>query len=71
MEDVGIFYGHLIHFTVFCYIYFMDILFMVIWYIFPRFGQSGNPDLNTTYIHKSVFADGFSKISHPSRELNT
>jgi hypothetical protein len=35
MEDVGIFYGHLIY-------------FLVIWYIFPRFGtlckeKSGNP----------------------------
>jgi hypothetical protein len=35
MENVGIFYGHLLH-------------FVVIWYIFPRFGmfyqaKSGNP----------------------------
>jgi hypothetical protein len=25
MEDVDIFYGHLVHFTVFCYQYFIDI----------------------------------------------
>jgi hypothetical protein len=38
-EDVGLFYGHLVY-------------FVVIWYIFPRFGisyqeKSGNPVLET------------------------
>jgi hypothetical protein len=45
MEGVGIFYGHLVHCTVFCYN-----LRIVIWYIFSRFGilnqeKSGNPDV--------------------------
>jgi hypothetical protein len=45
MEDIGIFYGHLVHFTVFWYI------FVVIWNFFPRFGisyqdKSGNPVTN-------------------------
>jgi hypothetical protein len=53
MEDVGIFYGHLVHFAVFCYTYFMDI-----WYSLWKFGiffpvlvflyqeKSGNPGRN-------------------------
>jgi hypothetical protein len=44
MEDVGIFYGHLVHFTVFCNRYFMDIwyglcafgIFFPFWYFVPR-----------------------------------
>jgi hypothetical protein len=45
LEDVGIFYGQLVHFTVFCCILWT----LVIWYIFSRFGilyeeKSGNPD---------------------------
>jgi hypothetical protein len=35
MEDVGIFYGHLVHFTVFCYILWTFSNFVVIGYIFP------------------------------------
>jgi hypothetical protein len=42
MEDVGIFYGHLFHFTVFWYIlwtfgifYGCLVFFVVIWCIFP------------------------------------
>jgi hypothetical protein len=38
MEDVGLFYGHLVYFTAICYTYvFCGHLkhFMVIWYIFP------------------------------------
>jgi hypothetical protein len=50
-EDVGIFYGHLVHFTVFCYIYWtFGIVRGNLVYI-SRFGilyheKSGNPDLN-------------------------
>jgi hypothetical protein len=54
MDDVGTFYGHLVFFTVFCYILrtfgiFFGV-YLVIWYIFSRFGilyeeKSGNPDL--------------------------
>jgi hypothetical protein len=45
MEDIGMFYGPLVHFTVFWYI------FVVIWNFFPRFGisyqdKSGNPVTN-------------------------
>jgi hypothetical protein len=35
MEDDGIFYGHLVQFTVFCYIYGHLVQFVVIWCIFP------------------------------------
>jgi hypothetical protein len=34
MEDDGIFYGHLVHFTMFCYILWT---FGIIWYILSRF----------------------------------
>jgi hypothetical protein len=48
MEDDGIFYEHLVHFMVFCYILWTFEKFLVIWYIFSRFGilykeKSGNP----------------------------
>jgi hypothetical protein len=48
MGDVGIFYGHLVHFTVFCYTFGHLDKFVVIWYIFPGFGilyqeKYGNP----------------------------
>jgi hypothetical protein len=46
MEDVGIFYAHLVYFTAVWYMYIMSI-----WYIFPHFGmlyqeKSGNPDVH-------------------------
>jgi hypothetical protein len=43
MEDVGIFFGHLVHFTVFCYILLALgkvrgnlIYFIPFWYFVPR-----------------------------------
>jgi hypothetical protein len=43
MEDVGIFYGHLVHFTVFCYIIWTFgkvrrnlVYFSLFWYFVPR-----------------------------------
>jgi hypothetical protein len=54
MEYVGVFYGHLVHFTVFCYIFITFLWhlekFIEIWYILSRFDilfqeKSGNPDL--------------------------
>jgi hypothetical protein len=49
MENAGIFYGHLEHFTVIWYILLPFGNVLVIWYIFPPFGilceeKSGNPD---------------------------
>jgi hypothetical protein len=56
MEDVGIFYGHLVYFKFGLFYghwkYFMYghwVYFVVIWYIFSRFGtlyqeKSGNPE---------------------------
>jgi hypothetical protein len=49
MEEDGIFYGHLVHFTVLRF-YGHLVQFVVIWYIFPGFGilykeKSGNPVL--------------------------
>jgi hypothetical protein len=36
LEDVGIFYGRLVHFTVFFNIFYGHLVqFVVIWYIFP------------------------------------
>jgi hypothetical protein len=48
MENLGIFYDHLVYFTAIGNIFFHLVYFMVIWYIFPRFGilyqeESGNP----------------------------
>jgi hypothetical protein len=48
MEDVGIFYGHLVDLRPFDILYRHLLYFVVIWYIFPRFGvlyheKSGNP----------------------------
>jgi hypothetical protein len=43
MEDVGIFYGHLVHFTVFCYVLWTFVIvcgnlvyFFPFWYFVPR-----------------------------------
>jgi hypothetical protein len=50
MEDVGVFYGHLVHFTVFCYILWtFGIVRGNLEYFSPFFGilckeKSGNPD---------------------------
>jgi hypothetical protein len=50
IEDVGIFYGHLVHFTVFCYILLTFGIVSGNLVYFSRFGilyqeQSGNPNL--------------------------
>jgi hypothetical protein len=58
MEDVGIFYGHLFYlllFGIFCDLF---VYFIVIWYIFPRFGtlyqdKSGNPVVDEHSTFKS------------------
>jgi hypothetical protein len=49
MEDVGVFYGHLVHFTVFCYILWTLGIVRGNLVHFSRFGilhqeKSGNPD---------------------------
>jgi hypothetical protein len=51
MEDDGIFYGHLVHFTVFCYILWTFGTVCGNFVYFPRFGilsqeKSGNPGLH-------------------------
>jgi hypothetical protein len=48
LENLGIFYGHLVYFTAIGNILWHLVYFVVIWYIFPRFGildqeKSGNP----------------------------
>jgi hypothetical protein len=55
MEDVGIFYGHLVHLWSFVIFYGHLVQFVVIWYIFPHFGivykeKSGNPDTNLIFL---------------------
>jgi hypothetical protein len=73
MEDFGIFYGHLVYFTaiwyifcpfgIFCgnFLYFVAIwyIFIVIWYIFSRFGmlfkeKSGNPAVHANRISATL-----------------
>jgi hypothetical protein len=49
MEDVGMFYGRLVPCTVFVMFDWHLVYFVVIWYIFSRFGilyqeKSGNPE---------------------------
>jgi hypothetical protein len=49
MEDVGVFYGHLVHFAVFCYILLTFGIVRSNLVYFPRFGilyqeKSGNSD---------------------------
>jgi hypothetical protein len=50
MEDVGIFYGYLVHFTVFCHVLWTlgivrgNLLYIFpFWYFVPK--KSGNPAL--------------------------
>jgi hypothetical protein len=50
LEDVGIFYGHLVHLWSFLIFNGHLVYFVVIWYIFPHFGisyqeKAGNPCL--------------------------
>jgi hypothetical protein len=64
MENVGIFYVHLVHFTAIWYMYFVAIWYILklFWYIFPRFGmlhqeKSGNPELRSLHF-KQMPLDG-------------
>jgi hypothetical protein len=50
MKDAGVFYGHLVHFTVFCYILWTFGIVRGNLVYFSRFGslyqeKSGNPDV--------------------------
>jgi hypothetical protein len=36
MEDVGIFYGHLVYFVVILYILWLFGIFLPFWYVVPR-----------------------------------
>jgi hypothetical protein len=63
MEDDGIFYGHLVHFTVFCYILWTFGIVRCNLVYFSRFGilyqeKSGNPGSN-----RRIFCV-FAYISH-------
>jgi hypothetical protein len=54
MEDVGIFYGHLVHLTVFWYILWTFGIYCGNWVYFPRFGilyqeKSGNPAMDAIH----------------------
>jgi hypothetical protein len=55
IEDAGVFYGLLVNFPAIWYILGHFCKFMVIWFIFPRFGilyheKSGNPGCNVIQI---------------------
>jgi hypothetical protein len=63
IEDVGLFYGHLVYIKAIRYFYGHLVYFMAIWYIFSRFGmlyqeRSGNPALNVTacFLRQSTFS---------------
>jgi hypothetical protein len=54
MEDRGIFYGHLVHFTVFCYILWTFGIVRGNLVYFSRFGilyqeKSGNPEADSSF----------------------
>jgi hypothetical protein len=54
MEDVGIFYDHLVYFTAVWYIFCgHSVHFMVICYIFPRFGMLRQEKSGNHGIYKS------------------
>jgi hypothetical protein len=60
MEDAGIFYGHLVHFTVFCYILFTFSIVRGNLVHFSRFGilyqeKSGNPGPEHIPKFKEIF----------------
>jgi hypothetical protein len=79
MENAGIFYGHLEHFTVIWYILWPFGNVVAIWYIFPRFGllcreKSGNPGLRRVKktIHFGNFTFHNSQIgSRPTSQALT
>jgi hypothetical protein len=59
MEDVGIFYGHLVHFTDFCYILWTFGIVCGNLIYFSRFGilyeeKSGNPEQKTKIYHETI-----------------
>jgi hypothetical protein len=63
MENIGIFYDHLVYFTAIGNILWHLVYFVVIWYIFPRFGildqeTSGNPDLATAFYTSNLSSRG-------------
>jgi hypothetical protein len=60
MEDVGIFYGHLVHFTVFCYILWTFGIVRGNLVYFSRFSilyqvKSGNPAQGLTWSPEVIF----------------
>jgi hypothetical protein len=63
MENLGIFYDHLVYFAAIGNILWPYGIFVVIWYIIPRFGtldqeKSGNPGLdhsNGRFISSKIF----------------
>jgi hypothetical protein len=66
MENLGIFYGHLVYFmAIWSILLLLEIFyahlvhFVVIWYIFPRFGilyqeKSGNPAYNHKLYQRAI-----------------
>jgi hypothetical protein len=58
MENLGIFYDHLVNFMAIGNILCHLVYFVVIWHIFLRFGildqeKSGNPDVNWDHLPRS------------------
>jgi hypothetical protein len=55
MEDVGIFYGHLVYFTVTWYILWLfDIFFGMFWYVLVHFGMLHQKNLATVDVTRTV-----------------
>jgi hypothetical protein len=68
MENLGIFYDHLVYFTAIGTILWPFVYFVVIWYIFPRFGildqeKSGNPEFYTRVPRRQGLAAGLPDCS--------
>jgi hypothetical protein len=64
MEDDGIFYGHLVHFTVFCYMLLTIGIVRGNLVSFSRFGilykeKSGNPEVWPDSIREKMRSDRF------------
>jgi hypothetical protein len=55
MYNIGIFFGHLEHFTAICLFYNHLGNFVAIWYIFPRFGILCQEKSGTPIRHLFVF----------------
>jgi hypothetical protein len=74
MEDVGVFYGHLVYFMAIWYIFWPFsiinghlVYFLLFWYVLQR--KSGNPELNLSEFLCTTFAPVQNQTKKPERVL--